>query len=170
MPLDGVYESFNPRSEKRERMVMKVEEVKVNMPELADSLFEIEILPGTRVADKRSGATLAYIAGADNVADMMLEDLAILAQNDIYVSDRHDSTRVKPSTSSAEQVSAVNVSEPAAVSTYNRQPKLKGGLPTPKDSGTIAHHTHTYILCAIVSILIVSIALIVVLKRKSVIS
>ena len=86
MPLEAVYESFGSQGQRLEKVSMKVNEVKANMPEFPNALFDIEITPGTKVTDSRGSETLEYVVGADIEADMVLEELASLAARGQYVS------------------------------------------------------------------------------------
>ena len=101
MPREAVYESFDSKGERLEKMTMTAKEVQVNVPELPDSLFDIEIPQGTRVVDNRGSESIQYMVGVDLEADMMLDELAGAVLSDEYISSSgtksRKAIRVRPS-------------------------------------------------------------------------
>jgi len=166
MPLEASYESFDSEGQRLENMTMKVEEVKVNMPELPDSLFDIEILQGTRVVDSRGSETVEYMVGVGHEADMMLEELAAAVLRDEHISSyrtkRNKTIRVRPSSIKLDKKS--NESNVQSVVSKDKKIENDDRIVSKRESHAIDISNKipyfTYLLLAIFIILIVTAVLI----------
>jgi hypothetical protein len=88
LPLEGRREYFNYENGERkviQETDMKVKEVKVNIEDLPRTLFEVELLQGTLVADARYGETIEYFVGVGPEADKIIEEITENILKDNFV-------------------------------------------------------------------------------------